>query len=743
MKHSSRFIRHIAVIVLALVMILTCLPQTTFAIDTSDTTTITFHANGGYFTEEGLDTVSQTFSKTDILYSWNTPTPLNDNAALTFTGWAASSAATQPDIIAGETKAGDLTDLWAVWSEGIPVTYHINHETVRFIGDEYERVEEITEYHPAGSTFHIGSGPAYDYEKPEGSLWYLRGVSRNEDAASPENTDITLTEPLHLYCIWFEGVKLYFDANGGSFRDAPNGITDKIFELDKTIDLISLWENELSPPDSEKELLGWSRSRSGKDPKRELLTNGSMDGETLYAAWSGSVPVTFHINHKDAWFYDNGKKVDTVTRLFSFGTVLHSKDYDSIPSWDTDDDFLCLDGLSQNPDASEAGDWEITVTEPIDLHCIWHEGVEVYVDAKGGYFDGDPQKTKVLEFFRIDRPTNLLNYWSDRISPPDPDKTLRGFSWFEDGRGPFIEEEYTFTGNDEYKTIYAVWRDVSSVPVTGVSFANDSAAIVFGEIRSFPAAVSPDNAADQRIYYSSDNPSVVSVDNTGKLTAHKVGKATITAITHDGGKKATMEVRVLFKDVTSSSKYYFNPVYWAAYDNGYYRTITEGYTDGTFGVGKDCQRRDALIFMWRCEGCPTKSVNGKAYGDARTFFNDMEAYNTSSAANKAVAWAYKEGIVKGYADGGIHPTAPVVRKDVMIMLYRLKGKPAVTGTLKFSDCQSLTKTSDTYKAILWGSQKGITKGYSSGPYAGQFGVNLNCLREQIITFLYRYKTSGE
>ena len=74
----------------------------------------------------------------------------------------------------------------------------------------------------------------------------------------------------------------------------------------------------------------------------------------------------------------------------------------------------------------------------------------------------------------------------------------------------------------------------------------------------------------------------------------------------------------------------------------------------------------------------------------------------------------------------------------MILLYRVAGKPAVSGTLKFTDCQNLNKNSDTYKAILWGSQKGITNGYSSGEYAGQFGTGLPCLREQIVTFLYRY-----
>ena len=97
--------------------------------------------------------------------------------------------------------------------------------------------------------------------------------------------------------------------------------------------------------------------------------------------------------------------------------------------------------------------------------------------------------------------------------------------------------------------------------------------------------------------------------------------------------------------------------------------------------------------------------------------------------------------MKGYGTGPnagkFGPTDTILRKDVMIMLYRVAGKPSVSGTLEWPDCQEFKPTSDTYKAILWGSQNGITKGYSSGEYAGTFGARLECLREQIVTFLYR------
>jgi hypothetical protein len=60
--------------------------------------------------------------------------------------------------------------------------------------------------------------------------------------------------------------------------------------------------------------------------------------------------------------------------------------------------------------------------------------------------------------------------------------------------------------------------------------------------------------------------------------------------------------------------------------------------------------------------------------------------------------------------------------------------------MKFTDVVGVYgKNTDTYKAIGWGYNMGITSGYSDGPYKGQFGCNLDCLRKDIVTFLWRYK----
>ena len=268
----------------------------------------------------------------------------------------------------------------------------------------------------------------------------------------------------------------------------------------------------------------------------------------------------------------------------------------------------------------------------------------------------------------------------------------------------------------------------SKIVHLSVSAKLDKSTLLLPYFRTDTLKLLQADGSGAKAFWSSSDPSILTVNSDGTLKPMKFGTVTVTATAGDGRITASCKVKVVFKDVNSRSKYYFNHVYWAL-DNG----ITTGYDDCTFGVGKNCQRRELLIFLWRYAGEPTVDKDGNPYGDARRMFNDL-SYGPTTATNKAIAWACTEGISKGYSDGGFHPTDPIERKDVMILLYRLAGKPSVTGTLDFSDCKSYKPGTDTYNAILWGSQNEITKGYSDGT----FGPRLNCLREQIVTFLSRY-----
>ena len=81
------------------------------------------------------------------------------------------------------------------------------------------------------------------------------------------------------------------------------------------------------------------------------------------------------------------------------------------------------------------------------------------------------------------------------------------------------------------------------VDVTKVTISNTSANLVVGGSVSLTATVTPSNATNKTITWTSSNTSVAVVSSTGKVTAKGKGSTTITA-TSNNGKKATSKVIV-------------------------------------------------------------------------------------------------------------------------------------------------------------------------------------------------------
>ena len=98
---------------------------------------------------------------------------------------------------------------------------------------------------------------------------------------------------------------------------------------------------------------------------------------------------------------------------------------------------------------------------------------------------------------------------------------------------------------------------------------------------------------------------------------------------------------------------------------------------------------------------------------------------------KAVCWAYSNGIISGTSKTTFSPNVPVTRYQVVQMLYKMKGKPAVSGSSPFTDVPA---DASYYKAVLWAVQNKIT----SGTTATTFSPMDSCQRYQMVVFLEKY-----
>ncbi|MCR5078993.1 MAG: Ig-like domain-containing protein [Bacilli bacterium] len=84
-----------------------------------------------------------------------------------------------------------------------------------------------------------------------------------------------------------------------------------------------------------------------------------------------------------------------------------------------------------------------------------------------------------------------------------------------------------------------------TINVTGVSLTTTSATLEEGKTKQLYATVSPYNADNRKISWTSSNKSAATVTNDGLVTAVKKGEAVITVKTEDGGFTASCTIKVV------------------------------------------------------------------------------------------------------------------------------------------------------------------------------------------------------
>ena len=89
-------------------------------------------------------------------------------------------------------------------------------------------------------------------------------------------------------------------------------------------------------------------------------------------------------------------------------------------------------------------------------------------------------------------------------------------------------------------------------PVSGVTINRTSLTLTIGGSAILAATVSPEDATNKKVTWSSSNEAVAKVDQNGEVTGVKTGTATITVTTEDGGKTATCDVTVTDKPVPAN-----------------------------------------------------------------------------------------------------------------------------------------------------------------------------------------------
>ena len=283
--------------------------------------------------------------------------------------------------------------------------------------------------------------------------------------------------------------------------------------------------------------------------------------------------------------------------------------------------------------------------------------------------------------------------------------------------------------------------------VTGVTLNRSNLSLTAGGTAWLRAAVQPDNAANKMVTWSTSDASIATVTD-GVVTAVAPGTATITATTVDGGFTAACTVTVrpdippanpnyrITLEATQGGTVTADPT---AAKAGTTVTLTPapdaGYQVGTVAVTD--RFGEAVAVTEQADGTYTFTMPNGQVTVTVTFEETPLPFTDVTEGDwfyDAVRYAYETGLMDGVGDSLFAPNSETTRAQLVTILYRLAGQPAVSGDLPFTDVEAGTWYTD---AVLWAAQNGIVNGVSDT----QFAPGDDLTRQQLVTIFYRYAES--
>ena len=285
---------------------------------------------------------------------------------------------------------------------------------------------------------------------------------------------------------------------------------------------------------------------------------------------------------------------------------------------------------------------------------------------------------------------------------------------------------YTCTTCDETKT-----EPIPVVAVKSLTVAPEKVTLTKGDSKTLTLTTDPKDATGTPVWTSSKE-SIVTVDETGKVTAVGTGKAVITATL--GDQSAQCEITVVCSAETCQ---YYTDVpadMWchAAVDYVTENGIMQGYGNKIFNPGKDLTRAQLAKLLYNLENPSEKAKTDIAFSDVA---NGEWYYD-------AVMWAASAGVVKGYTDGTFRPNTPISRQEMVTMIYRYaqyKGLDTThdaNGWTSFEDSAAIGNFAKD--AVAWTAEHGIVNGYTNGTFKPRGTASRGHVAQVMMKFAIAY-----
>ncbi|MEM9857808.1 MAG: DNRLRE domain-containing protein [Bacteroidota bacterium] len=219
--------------------------------------------------------------------------------------------------------------------------------------------------------------------------------------------------------------------------------------------------------------------------------------------------------------------------------------------------------------------------------------------------------------------------------------TLASFIMIAQTQGPFFSFKSKETTTPFLPELVVVTNG-DIIPVTGINLPQDSLELTFGNTDTLIPTILPDSATDKNIFWVSSDPSVVTVDPLGGITATGVGQAYVTVLTNDGGYTDSVYVTVPVSSLILTSFCSFSPDSLRLWRVRNQNAFDVNYTWEIYGTGQ--------------------TGSGVASSGDSFFTSDTEGSNTLK-----LYWSDALGIqrstVKASIGGTSDPTVPLLNSS--------------------------------------------------------------------------------
>ena len=344
-------------------------------------------------------------------------------------------------------------------------------------------------------------------------------------------------------------------------------------------------------------------------------------------------------------------------------------------------------------------------------------------------------------------PENTTKHYIEKGSNLNELAYPSGYVFFED-------DDYTTWIDTATKTYDVNTTIYATLPVAGITLDKTTLSLYVNDTETLTATVKPDTAS-QVLKWESSNPSVATVDQSGKVTAVGKGTATITAASIDG-TNLKAECTVTVEKKSSGGSVFFWDLKFDTNGGSKIDTVTEweystidldeyvpekeGYKFVGWYADKDFDKKIDEVYLtqdttvyakWEKieEEVPEEPDETEEIKETETIsFLDVKE---SDWFYEAVSYAVENGLMSGMSEDIFAPNTPLTREMLAVVLYNVEGQPESTEANTFTDVKGDMWYTD---AILWANENGIVAGYDNGAY----GVGDLITREQFATILYRY-----